>query len=218
MEYEVTVLKIARFFAVIFAVAGIVVMLGSAVVCFASLDSSVKILEYPQEAAACSESLRDAVLAGDYAALQQLLYGEPQLGGSGAPQNPVSARIWEAFRTGLTFEYTGNLYLLDSQLSRDARIGVPDVSQLLERTEKVLQSLLNQKVLAAEDPLSVRTPDGTYRNTVVDQALPEALEQVLSEELPYITHTVTIQLTRRDDRWWVLPDQAFLTAISGPAA
>jgi len=218
MEYEVTVLKIARFFAVIFAVAGIVMMLGSAVVCFASLDSSVKILEYPQEAAACSEALRDAVLAGDYAALEQLLYGTPQLGATESPQDPVSARIWEAFRTGLTFEYTGNLYLLDSQLSRDARISVPDVPQILKKTEQTLQALLTQKALAAEDPMSVRTPDGTYRNTAVDQALPEALEQVLSEELPYITHTVTIQLTRRDDRWWALPDQAFLTAISGPAA
>lgn len=211
-------MKIARFLAVIFAVLGIVLMLGSGVVCFASLGSSVKILEYPQGAAACSESLREAVCAGDYAALEQLLYGNARLGGTDSADDPAAALIWEAFRSNMTLEYTGSLYLLDSQLSQDGKLTVVDVPKLLESMEQKVQELLNQKVLAAQDSARVRAADGTYAAETVEEAIREAVSLVLQEELPHTTKHITVQLIHRDGRWWAVPDQAFFSAISGPAA
>ena len=211
-------MKIARFFGAIFGILGILVMLGSVVICFASLNSSVKILEYPQEAAECSDAFQEALCAGDYAALEKLLYGAPQLGGTGTPADPITAKLWEACRSRISFSYTGSLYLLDSQLARDGKLSMPDTRQLLEDLRETVPALLSQKALGAEDPAALQTADGAYRPEIVDQAIQEALDRLLSEELPLKTQPVTLQLVFRQDRWWVLPEDGFLAAISGPAA
>lgn len=208
-------MKVARFFAVIFAVAGIVLMLGSTVICFASMNSSVKILEYPDDAVACSDDLCAALTAGDYAAMETLLYGQPSLGADAVPGDVCTEKLWEAFRTGIHFEYTSKLYLLDADLARDAQISVLDVAAITAQLETRVKALLEEKARTAEDPSTVLDADGGYLPQVVEEALPEALDQLLAGDPPRSTRNVTVKLIRRDDRWWAVPDQAFWKAISG---
>lgn len=201
-------MKVARFFAVIFAVAGIVLMLGTCIVCFASVNSSVKITEYPDDAAACSEQLATALVNGDYGALEQLLYGKPNLGADDTSVSPGTALLWEAFRNHISFTYSANLYLLDSNLARDAMLTVPDVAAITEKLNARVRSLLEE-----QNPDAAQA--GVYAPAAVELALQEALTQILREELPCVSHSVTIKFIHRDAQWWAVPDQTFLRAISG---
>lgn len=208
-------MKVARFFAVIFAVLGICLMLGSFVISFASMNSSVKILEYPQEADVCFDRFSDAVQSGDFAALEQLLYGQPSLGADIAPQDVYSAMVWDAFRENIRFAYTGNSYLLDYELARDASISVLDIPDLTQKLNSAVRASLQEKAVSAEDPALLFGDDGNYKPEIVEQVLQETLAQILQNKASYTTQNVTIKLIHRDDTWWAVPDQAFLKTISG---
>lgn len=208
-------MKVARFFAVIFAVLGICLMLGSFVISFASMNSSVKILEYPQEADVCFDRFSDAVQSGDFAALEQLLYGQPSLGADIAPQDVYSAMVWDAFRENIRFAYTGNSYLLDYELARDASISVLDIPDLTQKLNSAVRASLQEKAASAEDPALLFGDDGNYKPEIVEQVLQETLAQILQNKTAYTTQNVTIKLIHRDDTWWAVPDQAFLKTISG---
>jgi hypothetical protein len=208
-------LKVARFFAVIFAVAGICLMLGSFVISFASLNSTVKILEYPQEADSCFVDFSAAVSSGDYAALEQLLYGQPRLGAGNPPEDVYTRMIWDAFRENIRFSYTGNAYLLDHDFARDATISVLNISDLTQKLPAAVRGLLDAQTAAAEDPALLCDAEGNYKAELVEQALQTALEQLLRENTSTATHNVTVKLIHRDGRWWAVPDQTFLKTISG---
>lgn len=196
-------MKVAKFFAVIFAAAGIVLMLGSCVLCFASLNSSVKIMEYPQQAADCSQQLADALSTGDFPALEKLLYGQPSLGTEDPSASDRTRLLWNAFRKNTELTYSGNLYLLDSVLARDGILTVPDIPALLDQVDTAARNLL---IL----------PDGAEPTAQqVEQALDAALTQVLQGELPKTTHNTTVRFIHRDGRWWAVPDQTFLQTVSG---
>lgn len=200
---EVTALKVAKFFAVIFAIAGIVLLLGSCVICLASVNSSVKILEYPDRAADCSQQLLDAVSAGDYPALESLLYGTPSLGTDPSSVSARTQALWNGFRSNMTLTYSGNLYLLDSMLARDGVLTVPDIPAILEKAEAAARQMLT-------------LPEGSQVSAQqVEQALDAALTQVFQGEVPTTSHTVTVKFFLRDGQWWAVPDQTFLQAISG---
>ena len=50
------------------------------------------------------------------------------------------------------------------------------------------------------------------------QVLYEALDQAMREDARVVTAAVTVELVHRDGQWWVVPDAALLTALSGGLA
>lgn len=208
-------MKVARFFAVIFAVAGICLMLGSIVISFASMNSSVRILEYPQEADSCFADFSATVESGNYAALEQLLYGQPKLGAGNEPDDVYTKMIWDAFRENIQFAYTGNAYLLDHDFARDATVTVLNIPDLTQKLPGAVRTLLAEQSGAMEDPSQLCDEDGNYKANVVEQALQTALERILRDNAAYTTQNVTVKLIHRDGRWWAVPDQTFLKTISG---
>lgn len=211
-------MKVARVFAVVFAVVGMVLLLVCPIVFLANRNSPVKITESPQGALVCSETLAAGVNEGNYAAIAEVLYGQPKLGAGDVPADGYTALLWETFRSEMTFSYSSKLYLLDGELARDAVITVPDIARILELVEKEATALLEQQAQAAEDPRAVFTAEGGYRPELMEQALQNALGRVLQGEVPCISCNVTVKLIFRDDQWWAVPDQTFLKAISGLAA
>lgn len=211
-------MKVAKFFSVIFAAVGIVLMLASCVICFASLNTPVKVFEYPEDVAVCYDRLAEAVQAGDYATMEQLFYGSPQLGAQITPEDPYSAMVWEAFRGSMQLTYTEKAYLSDSDFVRDATLSVLDIASVTGKLESTVQTVLHNITVAAEDPTVLYDANGSYRADVVENALQQALDQLLTQDAPYVTVHTAVKLIRRDGRWWVLPDQTFLKTISGLAA
>lgn len=211
-------MKIARFFAMIFAVLGIILMLGTVVISFACLDRPVGVLENPDQAQRCSEQLQQYVNSGDFTAAAGMMYGQPSLGMEGVPQDACTAMIWEAYRSNVSLEYSGSLYLLDSELARDGVLTVLDVPALMNSVQVRTKTLLDQRIAAAQEDSEIYDADGNLRGDVTQQILQEATRQAIEQDVSCLSQSVTIRVIYRDGSWWILPDQTFLKTISGPNA
>ena len=210
-------MKIARFFAVIFAVLGFLLLIGSIGLCMLNLNSPVRILELPQEAVETSDAFAQALQAGDLTAAAQYVYGQPDLGAEGTPADPETAAVWNAFLNSISFEYTGKCQAADTGLTRTASVTVLEISGVTEKLPERAQSLVNQKIASAGDLSEVYDESGSFREELVTQILQQALQQCLTQDAATVTREVTVKLINRDGKWWVVPDQALLQILSGIA-
>lgn len=210
-------MKIARFFAGFFACIGVLLLAGSLAFLLMNQDAPVRVLEMPQEAVGCSDSFAQVLDDGNLKAASLLLYGQPDLGVEGIPGTLENSLLWEAFLSSITFEYTGKCYATQNGFARDASITTLNLDSVTEKLPERAQSLLNQRVAAADNLAEIYDEGNHFREELVTQILQEALEQALVQDAKTITREVTLKLIHRDGSWWVVPDQALLQALSGVA-
>ncbi len=210
-------MKIARFFAYVFAVFGFLLLVGSICLCLFSLNAPVRILELPQEAVRVSETFAQTLNDGDLTAASQYVYGQPDLGAEGAPADPETAVVWSAFLDSISVEYTGKCQAADSGLVRTASVTALDVDSVMEKLPVRAQALVNQKIASAESLTEVYDETGSFREELVGEILQQALQQSLSQDARIVTREITVKLINRDGAWWVVPDQALLQTLSGMA-
>lgn len=210
-------MKIARFFAYVFGCIGVLLLIGSMGFFLLNRNAAVRILELPQEAVACSEQFAQSLNAGDLEAAAQYVYGQPDFGTEGTSSTLESAAVWNAFLEGISLEFTGKCYALESGLARDASITTLDIAGVMETLPKRTQALVNQKIASAESLADVYDEAGHFREELVDGILKQAVQEALTQDAKTVTREVTLKLMNRDGRWWVVPDQALLQALSGVA-
>ena len=211
-------MKIARFFAVIFAVLGTVLMLGSAILCFASLDSAAKVTETPDGAIACADELIRAIDAGNLEKAAQLMYGQPDLGTEGVPSDAATALIWDKFRVDLACVSASKLYLQNSDFLRDIQVTVLDVTSITEGIQPRAKALLEQKVAQAENMEELYDAENNFRRELIDQVMNQALAEAMERDARYVTVDATVKMIFRDGQWWAVPDAQLLAALSGSMA
>ena len=210
-------MKIARFFAYVFACIGMVLLLGSMGFLLLNRNAGVKIRELPREAVSCADAFAQALNDGDLEATAQLIYGQPDLGVAGNPEAAETASVWNAFVESTVFEYTGNWQVADQGLSRKATVTTMDIASVLETLPELARALVNQTIASAEELTEVYDESGSFREDLVEGILQQALQQTLSQYAEVITREVTVKFVNRDGAWWVVPDQALLHALSGLA-
>ena len=210
-------MKIARFFSVIFGIFGILLLMGSICLCLFSLKAPVRVLELPQEAVNTSEAFAQALNDGDLTAAARYIYGQPDLGAAGTPEDPETAAVWNAFLNSISFEYTGKLMAVDAGLARAASVTTLDIAGVTEKLPERTQALVNQKIVSAESLTDVYDETGSFREELVTEILRQALQQSLEQDARTVSREVTVKLINRDGKWWVVPDQALLQALSGVA-
>lgn len=211
-------MKIARFFAVIFAVLGIVLMLGTAILCFTSMDANVKVLETPTGAVECADQLISAIDSGDLAGAAALMYGQPDLGAEGVPTDSVSALLWDTFRKEMRCEAVGKLQLQGADFACSATVTVVDIPALTMSVQTRAKAILEQKVAQATDMAQLYDAQNNFRQELIDQVMQEALNQAMGQDLGYVTQNVTFRVVFQDGQWWAVPDQNLLSALSGGLA
>lgn len=211
-------MKIAKFFAWIFAGLGTLLLLGTVLLCLFSLNARPNVQEFPQGAVLCSETLGEAVAGGDYAALEGCIYGQPKLGLTGEPAEELSAMVWELARLNLVFSWQGDCYVRDGAFCRDAFVTYLDLASILENLPTRAHALLTMRVEAAESMEELYDSDGEFRQELVDEVLKAALAQCCMEDVRRVTADVTVELVCRDGQWWAVPDSQLLAALSGGAA
>jgi len=211
-------MKIAKFFAALFALAGTVLMVGAVVLCLTSLDAPVQIREVPDAARACSETLMEAFAAGDYSAAESCLYGRPDLGVPSPPADPVTALVWEGFVGSISYEFRSGCYATDSGFARDLTVTTLDIPSVTDALNQRAQALLAQQVDSAAQPSDLYGENGQLREERISAILRQAAQEVLSDSPRTVSYETTLALVRRDGRWWAVPDQALLKAVSGGLA
>lgn len=210
-------MKIARFFSYIFAGIGILLLLGSVGFLLLNREAPVRIRELPREALAVSDAFAQALNEGDLETAARLMYGQPDLGVGDVPENPESALVWEAFRSSISFAYSGECTVEQSGLVRTGSITTLDVTTVMEKLPERTQTLIDQKIAAAADLTELYDEENNFREDLTARILREALQQALSQDGQSVTREVTVRLVNRDGGWWIVPHQNLLQILTGLA-
>lgn len=211
-------MKIARFFSVIFAALGSVLLVGTLVLCLTSLNKPVKLTDIPREAEERVEEMMRLLEAGDLSAAAKLMYGQPELGAKTAPEGELAALVWDAFLGSISYEFKGECYAADAGIYQDAAITVMDIPGVTQDLQLRAHALLTAKVEAAEDMAELYDEENNFRKELVEQVLQQAVEEAVAQNTKTVTRDVTLTLIQKDGQWWVVPDEALLQAISGGIA
>ena len=210
-------MKIARFFAAIFACIGVVLLLGSMGFFLWNRNAEARVLELPQEAVTVSDDFVQALNAGDLEAAAQLMYGQPDLGVGMVPASAESAILWDAFCSSIAVELVGDWTVEQGCLVRNASITNLDISTILGKFPERIQPLLDQRIASAEALTDIYDEHNQFRKELVEEVLHQALQQSLSLDAQLVTSELPLKLINRDGRWWVVPHQNLLQILTGLA-
>lgn len=211
-------MKIAKFFSGIFGAIGTVLLAGSIGLCLFSLNAPARVGQIPEGAVACSAAMEEALSRQEYARLEDCIYGQPDLGLEGVPEEPLSRMVWELIQQNLTFSWQGACYMRGSALCRDASVTYMDAASITENLQTRAHALLTMRVENAENMDELYDETGEFRQDLMEEVLKAALTQCCMEDARTVTLQVTVELVNRDGQWWAVPDQALLTALSGGLA
>lgn len=211
-------MKIAKFFAGIFGAIGTLLLVGSVGLCLFSLNAPVRTAGIPEAAVDCSETFSRALSEKDFSTAQNCMYGQPELGLSGEPEDELVQMVWDLVQRNLIFSWRGECYFQDAVLCRDATVQYFDTASVTQNLQLRAHTLLTQRVEAATDMAELYGEGGEFRQDLMDEVLKAALTQACLEDVQAVTTDVTVQLVHRDGQWWVIPDKALLTALSGGLA
>lgn len=206
-------MKVARVFAVIFGIAGVLLMLGTAVLCFGSLDSPAR-AEVPEAVKVCAEELVQTLCEGDLASVEGRLYGSPRLG-TDRELTGEAAAVWEIFREGISCELASEVYVSGSSFAVDAVITVPKMESITDSVTGHAKNILNERIAAAEKMDELYDENGDFRKELMDDILAKAVELALAEEPEMMTFETTLGFVYQAEQWYVVPDGNLMQALQG---
>ena len=166
-------------------------------------DAGPMLLEAPAEAQAQVERLMDAVCEGDFSGAEQLLYGTPDLGADGMPEDPVDAMIWQAYLSSLDYRLVGDIYATDTGLAQDVKLISMELETVTRNLGSRARALLDQAMETAQDVSELYDEKNEYREELVLDILQEAARQALEEDVRYGYQILTLPLVYSDGQWWV---------------
>jgi len=209
-------MKIARIFAVVFGILGLVLMLGTTVLCFGVLDAPVK-AEVPEAVKECAEEVVQLLCEGDLNNVRMKLYGRPHLGTDGV-LTEGTAEVWEIFRQGISCELTSDYYVSGSSFAVDAVITVPKIESITDSIRSHGKTLLDERVAAAEKMAELYDENGEFRQDLIDEIMARAVELALAEEPEMLTFETTFDFAWQAKQWCVVPDGNLMRALQGGLA
>lgn len=211
-------MKLNKFFSALFGLLGTALAVGTVCVCLDARNQPVVLLKAPETVSGVAKDMMTAVSEGDYAAAGSLMYGEPDLGADWASDSAVNALVWDAFLESFSYQFEGDIGATDSGVVMDVTVTALDIPSVTVNLGERSRSLLAQRVEQAKDVSEIYDENNDYREDFVMEVLYDASCQALEEDARYVQRQVSINLVYQQDRWWVVPDQALLQAISGGIA
>ncbi len=208
-------MKFARMVGVLFGILGTVLMVGTVLLCLTNLNTPARLEEVPQEAALCAQSFLEAVEAGELEAAAGFIYGQPQLGTGREPATAESKAVWQVFLASLSWEYLDEFQVTDRGLARTVGLTALEIPTMTGKLLGKASALMNERVALATTMEELYDETGNFRADLIDSVMVQAMDQMLAEGGELTTWEFTLEVVNREDRWWVLPGQAFYTALSG---
>ena len=182
---------------------------------FDALNARPVLVTPPAAAAETADALLAAVCAGDYDTASGLVYGTPNLGMDREPADEVGRLLWEAFQESFAYELEGECYATDTGIAQNVTVTYLDFSSVTASLGDRSQTLLVQRVAEAEDADTVYDENGDYREDFVLEVLREVTLDALREDAKNKEQKLTLNLVHKRGQWWVVMDQALLSALTG---
>lgn len=198
----------------LFGALGAVLAVAALVICLTQREAEPKLFGRAAGAEECARGMMERISAGDYAGASAYLYGTPSLGTGIEGEDPLSELIWNAFVSSLECRSQGQCYATVSGVAQDFAVTSLDIPTLTQTLKAYAPAVLDARVETAEDMSQVYDGNNEYRQEFAQSVLQEAAQEVIGASTP-VQHTVTVHLVYEQNRWWVVPDEALLNAISG---
>lgn len=198
-----------------FMALGLIAVVGTICIVALALQSEPVMLLRPEGAASRAGDMLQAVCDGDYETASGMLYGRPSLGAFPEDSSPAVNLLWAGFQESLEFDFAGDCYGTDTGLAIDVNIRSLNISRVIDGLDERAQSLLNQRIEAAEDSAEIYDEAHNVREELILEILQEATEQALEENQQYQTQTIPLRLVYEEGQWWVMPDSELMNVLSG---
>ena len=198
-----------------FAVIGIVLLVSSLLVCLASLNAPAIMVGTPKAAQVCAQNLLDAVSEGDYDTASQHLYGQPQLGVDREPAEQTGQKLWDAYIDSFSYTLTGGCYPTQNGVALNVAISALDLSSVGSTLADRMEAMLTERIEAEGEISEIYDENGDFQDALIQEILNNAFQEALEEDAEITTQEIALNMTYQDGRWWIVPDQALLQAISG---
>lgn len=206
---------IAKFFGLVFILAGVAVAGFTVETAKNNLDSIPVLLSPVEEAEAQAKALMEAVAKGDYDTAGTLILGNPKLGVDRDPADTVGIMIWDAFVESYSYEMVGESFATDSGIAQKVKVSYLKIGSVTKNLRERSQTLLEERVAQAEDVDEIYDENNDYKESFVMEVLKDAVIDALAEDAEMTGAEFTINLVYRDGNWLVVSDSALLAAISG---
>ena len=144
-----------------------------------------------------------------------MILGNPKLGVDRDPADAVGIMIWDAFVESYTYELVGESYATDSGIAQNVKVSYLKISSVTKNLRERSQTLLEERVAAAEDVSEIYDENNDYKESFVMEVLKDATQDALAEDAEMTSAEFTINMVYRNGKWMIVSDNALLTAISG---
>lgn len=202
-------MKLSKIVSALFAFLGMVLLAGGIFLSFANRNAGAPGRAVPQEAKDCATAFLTALNGHDLESARTYLYGNPDLGLSQTSEDPQTAKVWEAFRSSFAVSDIAPFQVSQSEIRLDFTLTTLELKALVN-----LPSLARIILDGKEDQDSLYDENGTLKPQEKTAIMEEALEKTLAEA-GSVNRTCTISLVEAEGRWWVLPNENLLSALSG---
>lgn len=180
-----------------------------------NMNASPVLVQQPEAARTQVSTMLDAFCAGDYDAVSACLYGNPSLGMDREPEDEVGRMFWEALEESFAYEILGDFHATDSGVALDVKISAMDLNSVTANLRQRAQTMLEERIAAAEDPSEIYDENNEYREDFVMDTLRDAARAALREDAQEISWELTLNLIYENGQWWIMPEQGLLKALSG---
>lgn len=199
----------------LFGVLGLCTAVLGLVLALTNMNASPVLVEQPKAARERVETMLEALCQADYATVSESLYGEPNLGLDREAVDPVGQLLYQALVESFTYEMVGDFHATDSGVSLDVVITALDLDSVTASLRDRAQAILEQRIEEAEDMYEIYGEDHEIREEFVMDALYRAAEDALKLDAKQANWELTLNLIYEDGKWWVMPENTLLQALSG---
>lgn len=198
----------------IFGVLAVVLAVSALLICLTQRNAAPKLFGKAEGAEKCARGMMECISRGDYAGASAYLYGTPSLGIGDQRETPAAECVWDAFVSSMECRSRGSCYATDAGVAMDFTVSGLDIPSLTRELKQRSAAVLEARVEAAENMSQVYDSNQQYREDFIQSVLEEAAREAVAAVSP-VENAVTVQLVYEGNQWWVVPDSALMTAISG---
>jgi len=207
-------MKTAKTASRILGLLGILLMIAAILLSFSAQDAPARLLWVSRDGQRRTQAYMDAMSQMDLQTLSDLTAGNPEYTAEAEPDSELADYLWKAYTQSISYEFYGDCYGTASGISRDVKVTVLDISGVLQKLKDRSYDLLAQQAAETDADL-VFEENGQYREEFAMGVLRDGVEAILEEGSITKSMDLTLELTCRDGRWYVLPSQAVTNILTG---
>lgn len=178
--------------------AGLVFSLLTLLVIWTGFSGKVWITD-PKGIPDAADAIMDSIQAGDWAALEEMVSGNPELAPNVGVQGSAEKMIWDAYRDSLQWSCEEPFRIHGSLITQKVSVTCMDIPGITDAISKTLSSPDSTGIEAATQTELLRT----------------VAAHVLESELPMFRREITLTFQRNQGHWMLVPNNALLMLLSG---